>query len=94
MQKQIKTAHLDVQFGGLCGLLKLTDIRQSIRSGIEIHKPDTTINGIRVNVSPFDYIIAGDTLNIVSRSPPPDGKYVLACYRYNSIHYRRQELWN
>jgi len=62
------------------------DIMESIRSGVKAHMPDTTMNGIRVKVSPFDYINSGDTLNIVSQSPSPDGKYVLACYRYNSIH--------
>ncbi len=58
------------------------DIIPSIRSGKPIEISDTEVNGIKIEVSPYDYIDADSKLRIEHRETSPNGKTELIAYRY------------
>lgn len=58
------------------------DIIPSIRSGENIETKDTEINGVKVKVSPFDYIEDDYHLEIEHRETSPNGQLELVAYRY------------
>ena len=58
-----------------------------VRDGKSSTFKDTTINGIAIKVSSYDYIEPNAELNIEHREASPNGKYQLVAYRYiNDIH--------
>lgn len=63
--------------------------KQSVINDTEIN--DTEINGVKVKVTPFDYIDDNYHLEIEHRESSPDGKLELVAYRYladrNSLNF-------
>lgn len=60
------------------------DIIPSIRSGQPIEIRDTEVNGVKVKVSPYDYIDADDKTIVEHRETSPDGNLELVAYRYRA----------
>lgn len=58
------------------------DIIPSIRSGKNIEIKDTEVNGVKVKISPYDYIEDDYHLEIEHRETSPNGKFELIAYRY------------
>ncbi len=58
------------------------DIIPFIRSGKNIEIKDTEINGVKIKVSPFDYIEDDYHLDIEHRETSPNGQLELIAYRY------------
>ncbi|MBX3245018.1 MAG: hypothetical protein KF685_11220 [Acidobacteria bacterium] len=58
------------------------DIIPSIRRGEKIDINDAEINGIKVKVSPMDYIQETSHFQIEHRESSPDGQFELVAYRY------------
>lgn len=58
------------------------DIIPFIRSGQNVEIKDTKINGVKVKVSPFDYIEENSHLEIEHRETSPNGQLELIAYRY------------
>jgi hypothetical protein len=58
------------------------DIIPSIRSGKKIEISDKEINGVRIRISPVDFIQETSRLQIEYRETSPDGHHELVAYRY------------
>lgn len=58
------------------------DIIPFVRSGENVEIKDTEINGVKVKVSPFDYIEDEYHLEIEHRETSPNGQLELVAYRY------------